>query len=223
MKILLFGATGMVGQGVLRECLLDPSVEQVLTVGRREAEQRHQKLRQFTVANLFDLSPIEPELAGLDACFFCVGVTSAGMQERDYIRLTYELTMNVAQGLVKQNPSMTFIYVSGVGADSSERGQTMWARVRGKTENALLALPFKAKYVFRPAFIQPLHGITSRTKLYRVLYAVAAPLYPLLKMLFPALVTTTEKVGKAMIHVAKAGAPKPILETREINRLAADS
>jgi uncharacterized protein YbjT (DUF2867 family) len=221
MKILLFGATGMVGQGVLRECLLDPNVERVLAVGRHKTGQNHEKLRDLAVADIFELSSIELELVGLDACFFCLGVSSAGMSEQDYTRMTYDLTIAAAQVLAKLNPSMTFVYVSGTGTDSTERGKTMWARVKGRTENALLALPFKAKYMFRPAFIQPLHGIKSRTKLYRAGYALTMPLLPLLKMLFPDFVTTTEKVAKAMLRVAKNGAPKAILENRDINELAA--
>lgn len=220
MKVLLFGATGMVGQGVLRECLLDSDVERVLAVGRAETGQRHEKLRELVHPDLFDLSPIAGELAGYDACFFCLGVSSAGMDEQEYTRVTYDMTMAVARTLAQLNPSVTFIYVSGTGTDSSERGRTMWARVKGRTENALLELPFEAKYMFRPAFIQPMHGITSRTRLYRILYAVVGPLYPLWKALFPGYVTTTEKVGKAMLRVAKSGAPGPVLENRAINSIA---
>lgn len=210
----------MVGQGVLRECLLEPNVERVLAVGRHKTGQNHEKLRDLAVADVFELSSIEHDLVGLDACFFCLGVSSAGMSEQDYTRMTYDLTIAVAQVLVRLNPTMTFVYVSGTGTDSTERGKTMWARVKGRTENALLALPFKAKYMFRPAFIQPLHGIKSRTKLYRAGYALTMPLFPLLKMLFPDFVTTTEKVAKAMLRVAKDGASKAILENRDINTLA---
>lgn len=221
MKILLWGATGMIGQGVLRECLLDPNVDRVLAVGRHKTGQDHEKLRDLAVADIFDLSSIEHELVGFDACFFCLGVSSAGMSEQDYTRMTYDLTIAVAQVLVRRNPSMTFVYVSGMGTDSTERGKTMWARVKGRTENALLALPFKAKYMFRPAFIQPLDGIKSRTTIYRVGYALTMPLFPLLKMLFPDFVTTTERVAKAMLRVAKDGAPKTLLENRDINDLTA--
>jgi len=220
MRVLIFGATGMVGQGVLRECLLDRDVERVLAVGRARTGQEHEKLRELVHADLFDLSTIEGELAGHDACFFCLGVSSAGMSEKDYARVTFDLTRAVASVLSRLNPRMTFVYVSGMGTDSSERGRTMWARVKGRTENALLALPFKASYMFRPAFIQPMHGIVSHTRLYRVLYSVAGPLYPMWRALFPAWVSTTEKVGRAMIEVARQGSPKRVLENADINALA---
>ncbi len=217
---MIFGATGMVGQGVLRECLLDPEVERVLTVGRHATGQQHPKLTELSHADLTDLSKIEEQLSGYDACFFCLGVSSAGMKESDYAAVTYDLTVAVAGFLAPRNPGMTFIYVSGAGTDSSEKGRSMWARVKGRTENALLAMPFKAAYMFRPAFIQPMHGIRSRTRIYRMLYAVAAPLYPLWKILFPGFVTTTEKVGRAMIEVARHGYPKRVLENRDINDVA---
>jgi uncharacterized protein YbjT (DUF2867 family) len=221
MKVILFGATGMVGRGALRECLLDSDVHGVLAVGRSATGQSHAKLREIVHANLLDLSPIEDKLTGHDACFFCLGVSSAGMTEDAYSRVTYEITMAVAQTLVRRNPGMTFIFVSGTGTDSTERGRTMWARVKGKTENALLRLPFKAAYMFRPAFIQPLHGITSRTRMYRVLYAVFRPLGSLLMALLPRYATTTEQVGRAMLKVAKQGAPKSVLESEDIRALGA--
>jgi uncharacterized protein YbjT (DUF2867 family) len=211
----------MVGQGVLRECLLSPDVTSVSTVGRSATGQRHQKLREVTHTDFTDFNPLESELTGYDACFFCLGVTSAGKSEADYTRLTYDFTMAAASTLARINPGMTFIYVSGAGTDTSERGRTMWARVKGRTENALLQLPFKAAYMFRPGLIQPLHGITSRTKLYRVLYFAVGPLFPLLKALFPGTMTTTERIGRAMIYAAKCGAPTSILEARDINALAA--
>jgi uncharacterized protein YbjT (DUF2867 family) len=219
MKVIIFGATGMVGQGVLRECLLDPAVEAVLSIGRKPTGQHHAKLRDLAHNNFLDFTPIAQELAGYDACFWCLGVTSAGTSEQDYTRMTYEFTMAPARVLVKMNPAMTFVFVSGAGADSTEKSRTMWARVKGKTENELLRLPFKAVYVFRPAFIQPLHGIQSRTKLYRVLLTVAAPLYPLWKALLPNYVTTTEQLGRAMLKVAKDGAPKHVLESRDIIKI----
>ena len=208
----------MIGQGVLRECLLDPDVESVLGIGRSATGQQHGKLRELVHEDFFDFSAIEPELTGLDACFFCLGVSSAGMPEEHYRRVTYDITLAAAQTLVRLNPGMTFIYVSGAGTDSTERGRTMWARVKGETENALLRLPFKAAYMFRPGFIQPLHGIKSKTKLYRIFYAVTAPIFPLLKR-FPKYVTTTEQLGRAMLEVARHGYPKPILESADINRL----
>ena len=221
MKVLLFGATGMVGQGVLRECLLDPEVEQVLSVVRAPSGAAHEKLRERVHADFFDWSALESELRGFDACFFCLGVSSAGMKEADYHRVTYELTLGAANLLARGNPQMVFVYVSGAGTDSTEKGRSMWARVKGKTENALRALPFKAVYLFRPGFIQPLHGIKSKTRLYRALYVAAVPLVPLVRALAPGAVTTTEKVGRAMLVVAKRGAPKPFIENRDINELGA--
>jgi uncharacterized protein YbjT (DUF2867 family) len=216
MKVILFGATGMVGKGVLRECLLDAEVESVLAIGRRATGVRHDKLREIVHKDFSDFSAIEGELSGCDACFFCLGVSSAGMSEQEYSRVTYDVTMAAARTLVKHNPGMTFLYVSGMGTDSTERGRMMWARVKGKTENTLLQMPFKAAYMFRPGYIQPLHAITSSTKLTRVLYAVMGPLYPLWKRLFPKYVTTTEQLGLAMIHVAKHGAPRRILENPDL-------
>jgi uncharacterized protein YbjT (DUF2867 family) len=210
----------MVGQGVLRECLQDPSVERVLAIGRSPAGPRHDKLRELVVKDFLDFSGIERDLAGNDACFFCLGITSAGMSEADYRRVTYDIALAAARALVKVNPGMTFIFVSGMGADSSEKGRVMWARVKGQTENALLALPFKAVYAFRPAAIQPLHGIRSKTTWINAAYAVVGPLYPVLKALFPKYVTTTEVVGRAMINVARHGAPQRVLENQDINREA---
>ena len=219
MRVILFGASGMVGQGVLRECLLDPEVTAVLSIVRSSTGQQHAKLREIVHKDFLDFSSIETELSGFDACFFCLGVSSAGMSEENYRRVTYDITLAAAQTLVKLNPNMTFVFISGAGTDSSERGRTMWARVKGQTENALLRLPFKAAYMFRPGVIVPLHGIKSRTMLYRVPYAVLGPILPLLKRLFPKYVTTTEKLGRAMLIAAKRGAPKPVLESSDINEL----
>ena len=219
MNVLLFGATGMVGQGVLRECLLDPGVQRVLAVGRSSTGRRDEKLRELVLPDVADLSGAEAELAGFDACFFCLGVSAVGMSEERYTRLTYDLTLSVAQALARSNPGMTFVYVSGAGTDGSERGRTMWARVKGRTENALLRLPFKAAYMFRPAAIVPMHGIRSKTRWYRVLYALMTPFYPALKALLPNGITTTERVGRAMLAVARHGYSKPVLETRDINGL----
>jgi uncharacterized protein YbjT (DUF2867 family) len=218
MQVVLFGASGMIGQGVWRECLLDPEVTTVLSIVRSRTGQQHEKLREIVHQDFLDFSSIESELSGFDACFFCLGISSAGMSEESYLRVTYDITLAAAQTLAKLNPNMTFIYVSGAGTDSSEHGRVMWARVKGQTENALLRLPFKAAYMFRPAVIVPLHGIKSRTGLYRVLYAMLRPLYPLLKA-FPKYVTTTEKLGRAMLIAAKRGAPKPVLENSDINNL----
>ncbi len=209
----------MVGLGALRECLRDPGVDAVVTVGRSATGQRDPKLREIEHANLFDLGPIEGELSGFDACFFCLGVSSSGMSEADYTRLTYDLTLGVAAILAPRNPQMTFVYVSGAGTDSTEHSRSMWARVKGRTENALLRLPFKAAYMFRPALIQPMHGVRSKTKSYRVFYTLTKPFLPIVRRLFPSFTTTTEKMGRAMLAVAKRGAPKTLLETRDINGL----
>ena len=219
MKIILFGATGMVGQGVLRECLLAPDVEQVLTVGRSATGQQSPKLHELVHKDFTDFSAVERELSGYDACFFCLGVSSAGMKEADYHHVTYDYALAAARTLAKASPGMTFIYVSGAGTDSTEKGRSMWARVKGKTENALLQLPFKAAYMFRPGFIQPMHGIKSKTPLYRAIYSVMGPLYPVLKAVVPKVVTTTEQVGRAMLKVARQGAPNRIVENHDINTL----
>jgi uncharacterized protein YbjT (DUF2867 family) len=219
MKVILFGATGMVGQGVLRECLLAGDVDSVLAIGRTGTGQQHAKLQEMVRSDLFDLSPMEGRLLGFDACFFCLGVSAAGMSEQDYRRITYQLTMSVARALVKLNPTMTFIYVSGAGTDSSERSRMMWARVKGKTENDLLKISFRAAYMFRPGYIQPQHGIRTKTKWYGALYAVMGPLYPIWKRLLPKYVTTTECVGRAMLNVVRHGAPKRFLENQDINGL----
>jgi uncharacterized protein YbjT (DUF2867 family) len=217
MNVILFGATGMVGQGVLRECLLDPEVESVLTIARSATAQQHEKLHEIVLKDLAELSSVEGRLSGYEACFFCLGVSAVGMSEDDYRRVTYDLTLSVARTLIKLNPAMTFIYVSGAGTDSTEHGRMMWARVKGKTENALLAMPFKAAYMFRPGYIQPMHGVRTKTRWYGAIYAVVAPLYPVLKALFPRSVTTTEQLGRAMLSVAKTGAPKRVLESSDIN------
>jgi uncharacterized protein YbjT (DUF2867 family) len=219
VNAIVFGGTGMVGQGVLRECLLDPEIVYVLSIVRAPSGQRHPKLRELVHANFLDFSSIESELAGFDAAFFCLGATSAGKTEEQYTRVTYDITMAAAEPLARLNPDMTFVFISGAGTDTTERGRVMWARVKGKTENALQRLPFKATYMFRPGVIQPLHGIQSRTALYRVPYLVLRPLMPWLRKKFPQYVTTTEQLGRAMIAAAKYGAPKRVLESADINRL----
>ena len=217
MKVILFGATGMVGQGVLRECLLDPGVASVLAVGRSPTGQRHAKLNEVVPDNFLDYSAIESQLTGCDACFFCLGVSSVGMDEERYRHLTYDITLAAARPLAKLNPRMVFVYVTGRGTDSTEQGRLMWARVKGKTENDLLKLPFRAAYMFRPAGIQPLHGIRSKTAWYQAVYVIAAPLLTLLNRIAPKYMTTSEQVGRAMIKVAKDGYPKPVLESEDIN------
>ena len=219
MRIILFGATGMVGQGVLRECLLDPSVTEVLAVGRSSVNQQEEKLDEIIVSDVSNLAGQEAQLFGYDACFFTTGVSSAGMSEEKYTHLTYDLTLSIARKLAALNPGMTFVYVSGAGTDSTEKGRIMWARVKGRTENDLLKLPFKAAYMFRPGFIQPLHGIRSKTRLYQVFYDILTPLMPLLKGRLPKYITNTEQVGKAMLVVARQGYPATILESEDINRL----
>lgn len=219
MKVILFGATGMVGQGVLRECLLDADVGSVLSIGRKETGQRHEKLQEIVLWDVTDLSAVKGQLAGYDACFFCLGVSSVGMDAPTYYRLTYELTTSIAGTLVRLNPGMTFVYVSGAGTDSSERGSRMWARVKGQTENALLRMPFRGAYMFRPGYIQPLHGIRPKIRWIGALYTVIGPLYPVWKLLFGKYVTTTECIGRAMLAVAKQGAPKHVLESWDINNI----
>jgi uncharacterized protein YbjT (DUF2867 family) len=221
MNVIIFGASGMVGQGVLRECLRDSTVQRVLAVVRAPSGQTDAKLEELVHDDFHDFSAVEGRLKGWDACFFCLGVSAAGMSEDAYRRITYDLTLAAARTLARVNPAMTFIYVSGAGTDASERGRSMWARVKGQTENALKQLPFAATYLFRPGFIQPLHGIRSKTRIYRIVYAIIGPLFPLLDRLAPRLVTTTERVGRAMLRVAQAGASQPILENRDINRIAA--
>jgi uncharacterized protein YbjT (DUF2867 family) len=221
MKVILFGATGMVGQGVLRECLLDADVTQVLSVARSSTGKTQEKLRELIHKDFTDFSSVEAELAGYDACFFCLGVTSAGMKEADYSRITYDFTLAAAKVLARLNPQMTFIYVSGTSTDSTEKGRTMWARVKGRTENALFALPFKAAFMFRPGIIRPMHGIVSKTGWYRLFYAIATPLFPIVKLFWPKMLTTTEAVGRAMLVVVKRGSDKKLLENTDINELGA--
>lgn len=220
MRIIITGASGMIGQGVLRECLLDPDVTDVLTLGRTPTGQTHEKLREVVHDDFLDYSAVEDRLTGYDACFFCLGVSSVGMNEADYHRITYEYTLAAARTLLRLNPDLTFVYVSGQGTDSTASGRTMWARVKGRTENDLLALTEKA-YMFRPGYIQPMHGIRSRTRVYRAIYAVAAPLYPVLRRLMPNAATTTETLGRAMVRVAERGASTRVLHSRDINALAA--
>jgi uncharacterized protein YbjT (DUF2867 family) len=208
MKIVLFGATGMIGQGVLRESLADPGVESVLAIGRTATGTTHTKLREIVRADLFDLTPVTGELSGYDACFFCLGVSSVGMSGQRYRHITYDLTLGAARLFADRNPDKTFVYVSGQGTD--EHGRAMWARVKGATGNALLELPLDV-YLFRPGYIQPRHGITSRTRWYRLMYAVTTPLYPVLKRLFPGQVSTTEQIGRAMLRVTRDGGPSRVL------------
>lgn len=212
MRVIIFGSSGMVGQGALRECLLDPEVTEVVAVVRSPTGQQHAKLRELVHGDFLDFTGVE--LDG-DACFWCLGVSSNGMSEADYTRVTHDYTLAAAKVMVR--PTMTFVFVSGTGAERD----LMWARVKRKTEEDLAAMPFKAVYVFRPGMIQPLHGIRSRTRLYNVLYPVLYPLMLLIKLVNPKLVTDTQRVGRAMLNVYRRGFPKQVLENPDINAAAA--
>lgn len=216
MKIIVFGATGMVGQGVLRECLAAPDVEEVKVVTRTPTGMQHPRLRELLHEDFLDYSAITAQLAGYDACLFCLGVSAAGMDEARYTRLTHDLTLAAAQVLVRINPSMVFVYVSGAGTANDDAGRVMWARVKGRTERDLRRLPFRAVYLFRPGFIAPMHGERSKTRMSRVVYALSRPLVPLLRRLFPRHVLDTVIVGQGMLSVLRHGAPAPVLETGDI-------
>jgi len=218
MRVLLFGASGMVGAGVLRECLSDDRVSEVVAVGRSPLGRTHPKLREVPHPDLFGLSAVADQLTGVDATFFCVGVSSAGMRADEYRRLTYDLTTAVAEVVAERSPGTTFVYVSGAGTSAGSRQN--WARVKAATENALAAMPLRT-WFFRPGYIQPLHGVTSRTRLYAALYRVVGPLYPVLRRLLPDHVTTTEAVGRAMISVAADGWPHQALANADVNAAAA--
>jgi uncharacterized protein YbjT (DUF2867 family) len=218
MNVVLFGATGMVGTGALLECFADPRVQSVLAITRSSTGRGHPKLREIVHANFFNYDHLAGEFASCDACFFCLGVSSLGMSEAEYTRLTYDLTLAAARTMVAANRRITFCYVSGVGTDSTERGRTMWARVKGKTENALLALPFAGAYMFRPGYIQPIGGVKSKTGWVQAAYTVLAPAYPVLRPLLRG--TTTANFGRALIQVAAHGYPKRILYSSDINALA---
>jgi uncharacterized protein YbjT (DUF2867 family) len=215
-KVIITGATGMVGEGVLHECLHHPVIESVLVVNRRPCGVSHPKLKELIHADFFDLTPIQALLSGYDACFFCLGVSSLGMKEPEYYRISYTLTMNFAQTLCKENPSMTFCYVSGAGTDSSEKGRLMWARVKGKTENDLQKLPLKAAYAFRPAFMLPTRGLKNALPSYKYV----TWLYPVLHPVFPNYFHTLKDTGLAMINCAVGGFEKNVLEAKDIVQLA---
>jgi uncharacterized protein YbjT (DUF2867 family) len=225
LKVVLFGATGMVGEGVLRECVLDPEVTAVVSVVRRATGpglgRRSEKVREVVAADLGDLSRVEGELMGYDACLFCVGVSAVGMKEAEYRRVTYDTTIAAARTLLRVNPTasggMTFVYVSGAGTDAN--GRAMWARVKGETEDWLLSMGFKAAYMFRPGMIVPRDGIVSKTGWYRMVYGAMRPVLPWLLRVFPKYVTTTDQVGRAMIAVAKHGYAKAVLESEDIARV----
>ncbi|KXU83493.1 semialdehyde dehydrogenase [Paraburkholderia monticola] len=220
MRVVLIGATGMVGQGVLRACLKARDVTEIIVVGRRAPPgYEDPRLRVFVVPDLSRFDAADDAFAKVDACFFCVGVSSFRMSEPAYRVVTYDLTLHLAQQLLARSPGMAMVYVSGAGADSSERGKTMWARVRGETENALQRLPFRRVAIFRPAAIVPEDGIQSRTALYRWMYVVLNPVLVLLRRISPASILTTGIIGDAMLNVVRVGVPQPILESADIYRL----
>ena len=219
MRIVIFGASGMVGQGALREGLRDPEVEQVVSIVRAPTGTTHEKLREIVHKNFLDFTPIENQLTGLNACLYCLGVTSTGTKEEDYTRITYEFTIAAATTLLKLNPGMSFVFVSGAGADSTEHGGTMWARVKGKTENALLSMPFRSIYVFRPAMIQPLDGIQSKTASYRIIYGLIAPFLTAARHFWPSHISTTQELGKTLLAAAKRGMEKRVVEANQIREV----
>ena len=219
MKILVFGASGMVGQGAVRESLRAPDVSEVIVVVREALALTHPKLRQIVVDDLLDLSLHRPSLKDVSGCLFCIGVTSSGMSAEAYKKLTHGLTLAVASKLLDMNPRMVFVYVSGAGADSTERNGGMWARVRGQTENAILRLPFANSFILRPALIEPLHGARSKTRSYRALYTLLAPLLPVLRWIAPGWVLSTQLIGEAMLGLLRHGAPVRVLESSDIRAL----
>lgn len=216
MRALLFGGSGMIGQGVLRELLQRPEVTEVISVGRTPLEQKHPKLKELLRQDLFDWSDCEAQLTGIDAVFFCLGVSSSGMSEADYTKVTYELPLGVATVLKKTSPGLTFCFISGASTDATEKGRVMWARVKGRAENALQQIGFKAVYCFRPGYIQPMDGIVSKTPSYRLMYKLTSPLYPLFRGV-TSQVTSTRQLGFAMVEVALKGFPRPVLTSADIN------
>lgn len=222
MRVVLFGATGMLGSGALIECLAHPDVSQVLSVGRRPTGTTHAKLSEVVHDDFLEFSGLREMLRGYDACFFCLGVSSAGMREDAYRRVTRDVTLAAASVLLEVNPRLVMCFISGSGTDSTERGRVMWARVKGEVENRLREMPFQALWLFRPGYVQPMKGVRSRTRLYNAVYSTLGLLYPVLARVTPGLVTTTEKVGLAMIRAAREGAPTSVLENRAINALAAE-
>ncbi|WAC14318.1 NAD-dependent epimerase/dehydratase family protein [Dyadobacter pollutisoli] len=216
IKAIVTGVTGMVGEGVLHECLQHPEVESVLIINRKPSGVTHPKLKEIVHADFFDISPIESQLSGYNACYFCLGVSSVGMKEPEYTKMTYTLTMHVAEVLSRQNPDMTFCYVSGASTDSTEKGKSMWARVKGKTENDLMKLPFSQVFAFRPGYLHPTPGLKNVLTLYKYI----GWLYPVLKKLFPNSGTLLSELGQAMIHVTRFGYDKRILEVSDIETVA---
>jgi hypothetical protein len=216
IKAIVTGVTGMVGEGVLHECLQHPDVESVLIINRKPSGITHPKLKEIVHPDFFDISPIESQLSGYNACYFCLGVSSVGMKEPEYTKMTYTLTMHVAEALSRQNPDMTFCYVSGASTDSTEKGKSMWARVKGKTENDLMKLPFAQVFAFRPGYLHPTPGLKNTLPLYKFI----GWLYPILKKLYPKTGTLLSELGLAMINVTKFGYDKKILEVGDIETVA---
>jgi uncharacterized protein YbjT (DUF2867 family) len=216
VKVIITGATGMVGEGVLFECLDHPDVKEVLVVSRRHYDATHPKLKELIVPDFLKLDDVTRELTGYDACFFCAGVSSVGMSEPDYTHLTYDTTLHFAEKLVGLNPNMIFDYVSGSLTDSTEKGSVMWARVKGRTENALMRLPFKRVYNFRPGFMKPTPGQKSIKNVYKLI----GLLYPFFRVFFPKQLLTLHQVGLAMINSVVIGYPKQVLEIKDIRELA---
>ena len=215
LRVIITGATGMVGEGVLHECLQHPAVEKVLVINRKNGGVNHPKLSEIIHPDFFDLSPIQTQLSGYDACFFCLGVSSIGMKEPEYLKLTHTLTLHVAQTLQRPNPDLTFCYISGAGTDSSEQGRSMWARVKGKTENDLKKL-FQKAYAFRPGFIRPIKGLKHAHSFYTWI----GWLFPVGRAVQPGWFCTLPELAAAMIHVAQKGYSKPVLEGKDIIRAA---
>jgi uncharacterized protein YbjT (DUF2867 family) len=220
ISVILFGATGMIGAGVLLECLADDGVREVLVISRRTIGVRHPKLTELVRADLMHYDDVRANLAGRDACLYCLGVSAVGMDEGSYTRVTFDLTMAAAEAVAGANPGIRFCYVSGAGTDASGSGRVMWARVKGRTENRLLDMSGLDAYMFRPGYVQPMKGVRSRTVQYRWIYAITTPLYPLIERLMPGQATTTEKLGRAMIRVGARGYERRVLETRDINAVA---
>jgi len=216
IRAILFGATGMVGSGVLHECLEHPDITSVLSVGRKSSNVQHEKLAEVLHEDFLDYSAIGERLQGYNACFFCLGVSSVGMEKEHYRRITYEYTVRAAQLLSRLNPEMVFCYVSGAGTDDTLKSSLSWARVKGETENTLKTFPFKKVYLMRPGYIQP----RKDARRVHFLYKIGGPLYPLWKLLFPKSVMTSEEVGQAMINVVLRGSEKQTLEARDMIRLA---
>jgi len=215
IKAIITGSTGMVGEGVLHICLNNPNVENVLVINRKPCGITHPKLKEIIHKDFMDLTEIENQLVGYNSCYFCAGISSIGKNEEEFRKITYDLTLNFAKTLVKSNSQMVFTYVSGTGTDSSEKGKIMWARIKGKTENDLLKLPFKDAFMFRPGYIQPIKGLKNSYKIYKI----TSPLYPILEKFFPKHVITLEELGNSMINITQNGYEKKVLENVDMRKI----